>query len=98
MTQAKPDGYTLSSLNTPGYLTMQMDRKVRFDPKKVCLVARIVEDPGSFIVQSNSQFNSLKDLVAYAKANPGRSALARPASERMNISPCCNWKSPPVST
>ncbi|WP_262272634.1 tripartite tricarboxylate transporter substrate binding protein [Microvirga yunnanensis] len=72
MTQAKPDGYTLSSLNTPGYLTMQMDRKVRFDPKKICPVARIVEDPGSFIVQANSEFNSLKDLVAYAKANPGK--------------------------
>ncbi|MQW87026.1 tripartite tricarboxylate transporter substrate binding protein [Sinorhizobium saheli] len=71
MTEANPDGYTASSLNTPGYLTMQMDRKVRFDPKKLCLVARIVEDPGSFIVQANSEFNSLKDLVAYAKANPG---------------------------
>jgi tripartite-type tricarboxylate transporter receptor subunit TctC len=50
---------------------MQMDRKVRFDPKKLCLVARIVEDPGSFIVQTNSKFNTLKDLVAYAKENPG---------------------------
>jgi tripartite-type tricarboxylate transporter receptor subunit TctC len=72
LTQAKPDGYTLSSLNTPGYLTMQMDRKVRFDPKKLCLVARIVEDPGSFILQANSQYNSLKDLAAFAKANPGK--------------------------
>ncbi|MFC0808376.1 tripartite tricarboxylate transporter substrate binding protein [Ensifer sp. P24N7] len=71
LTEARPDGYTVSSLNTPGYLTMQMDRKVRFDPAKLCLVARIVEDPGSFIVQANSEFNSLKDLVAYAKANPG---------------------------
>jgi len=71
LAEAKPDGYTLSSLNTPGFLTMQMDRKVRFDPKKICLVARIVEDPSALIVQANSQFNSLKDLVAYAKANPG---------------------------
>ncbi|MGV2103820.1 tripartite tricarboxylate transporter substrate binding protein [Rhizobium sp. 21-4511-3d] len=71
LTQAKADGYTLSSLNTPGYLTMQMDRKVRFDTKKLCPLARIVEDPGAFIVQANSPFNSLKDLVEYAKANPG---------------------------
>ncbi|MBY5905452.1 tripartite tricarboxylate transporter substrate binding protein [Rhizobium leguminosarum] len=71
MTQARPDGYTVSSLNTPGYLTMQMDRKVRFDPKKLCVVARIVEDPGSFIVQADSKFNTLKDLVAFAKENPG---------------------------
>lgn len=71
LTEARPDGYTASSLNTPGYLTMQMDRKVRFDPKKLCPVARIVEDPGSFIVQAGSEFNSLKDVVDYAKANPG---------------------------
>ncbi|WP_085032941.1 tripartite tricarboxylate transporter substrate binding protein [Ensifer aridi] len=71
LTEAKPDGYTVSSLNTPGYLTMQMDRKVRFDPAKLCLVARIVEDPGSFIVKADSEFSSLKDLVAFAKANPG---------------------------
>lgn len=71
LAEAKPDGYTLSSLNTPGFLTMQMDRQVRFDPKKICLVARIVEDPGALIVQAKSEFNSLTDLVAYAKANPG---------------------------
>ena len=71
LAEAKSDGYTLSSLNTPGFLTMQMDRQVRFDPKKICLVARIVEDPGALIVQAKSEFNSLKDLVAYAKANPG---------------------------
>jgi tripartite-type tricarboxylate transporter receptor subunit TctC len=50
---------------------MQMDRQVRFDPKKICLVARIVEDPGALLVQAGSEFKSLSDLVAYAKANPG---------------------------
>lgn len=71
LSQGKPDGYTMSSLNTPGFLTMQIGRKLRFDPADICPIARIVEDPGTFIVQAGSEFQSLADLVAYAKANPG---------------------------
>ncbi|MBA4489390.1 tripartite tricarboxylate transporter substrate binding protein [Paracoccus sp. S1E-3] len=71
LAQAKPDGYTISSLNTPGFLTMRIDRKLRFDPDDICPIARIVEDPGMFVVQAASEFNSLADLVAYAKDNPG---------------------------
>ena len=75
LSQAKPDGYTISSLNTPGFLTMQIERKLRFDPADICPVARIVEDPGTFIVQAGSAFQSLDDLVAYAKEHPGAVAV-----------------------
>lgn len=71
LSQAKPDGYTISSLNTPGFLTMQVDRKLRFDPAAICPLARIVEDPGTFIVQAGSEYQTLADLVAFAKENPG---------------------------
>ena len=71
LSQARPDGYTVSSLNTPGFLTMQIERKLRFDPASICPIARIVEDPGTFIVQTGAEFQSLADLVTYAKANPG---------------------------
>lgn len=71
LAQAKPDGYTISSLNTPGFLTMRIDRELRFDPAKICPIARIVEDPGMFVVQDASEYNSLADLVAFAKENPG---------------------------
>lgn len=71
LSQAKPDGYTISSLNTPGFLTMQIDKKLRFEPAAICPIARIVEDPGTFIVQAGSEFKSLADVVAYAKEHPG---------------------------
>ncbi|UFM66573.1 tripartite tricarboxylate transporter substrate binding protein [Paracoccus sp. MA] len=71
LAQARPDGYTVSSLNTPGFLTMQIDRKPRFDPEEICPIARIVEDPGTFIVPAGSDFQTLEDLVAHAKENPG---------------------------
>lgn len=71
LAQAKPDGYTISSLNTPGFLTMRIGRELRFDPAAICPIARIVEDPGMFVVQEGSEYNSLADLVAFAKENPG---------------------------
>lgn len=71
LSQARPDGYTVSSLNTPGFLTMQIGRTLRYDPADICPIARIVEDPGTFIVQAGSDYQSLADLVAFAKENPG---------------------------
>jgi tripartite-type tricarboxylate transporter receptor subunit TctC len=70
LSQAKPDGYTFSFINTPGYLSMQVQRKLRYDPKSIQAVARIVDDPTAFVVKADSPVKSLKDLVAQAKANP----------------------------
>lgn len=71
LAQAEPDGYTVSSLNTPGFLTMQIGRELQFDPAGLCPIARIVEDPGALLVQAGSEFQTLADLVEHAKANPG---------------------------
>ena len=71
LSQAEPDGYTISSLNTPGFLTMQIGREPQFDPAGVCPIARIVEDPGALLVQAGSEYQTLADLIEYAKANPG---------------------------
>lgn len=76
LSQARADGYTVSSLNTPGFLTMQIGRKLRYDPAAICPIARIVEDPGLFIVQAGSEFQTLADLVAYAKEHPGAVSVA----------------------
>ena len=76
LSQARPDGHTVSSLNTPGFLTMRIDRELRFDPAAICPIARIVEDPGTFIVQPGSEFQTLEDVVAHAKANPGAVSVA----------------------
>lgn len=76
LSQANPDGYTISSLNTPGFLTMQIGRTLGYDPKALCPIARIVEDPGTFVVQAGSDIGSLADLVAKAKEAPGTVTVA----------------------
>lgn len=76
LSQAEADGYTLSSLNTPGFLTMQIGRTLGYDPEALCPIARIVEDPGTFVVQAGSDIASLADLVARAKEAPGAVSVA----------------------
>lgn len=72
LSQANPDGYTFSFINTPGYLSMQVQRKLRYDPKSIQAVARIVDDPTAFVVKADSSFKTIHDLIAHAKANPRR--------------------------
>jgi tripartite-type tricarboxylate transporter receptor subunit TctC len=50
---------------------MRIGRELGFDPAEICPIARIVEDPGALIVQANSPYQTMEELVAYAKENPG---------------------------
>ncbi|WP_027283112.1 tripartite tricarboxylate transporter substrate binding protein [Roseomonas gilardii] len=69
---AKPDGYTIGSLNTPGYLSVPIERRVRYDRTKIRAVVRLVDDPTAFVVHRDSPYHSLADLVADAKRRPGQ--------------------------
>lgn len=71
LAKAKPDGYTFSYINTPGFLSMQVQRKLGYDPKTIKPVARIVDDPAAIVVPATSEIKTLADFVAAAKAKPG---------------------------
>lgn len=68
---ARPDGYTLGTINTPGYLSLGVQRRVRYDRAQIRLIARIVDDPSAFVVHRDSPYRTLKDLVDAAKRRPG---------------------------
>ncbi|MBB3979565.1 tripartite-type tricarboxylate transporter receptor subunit TctC [Rhizobium azooxidifex] len=71
LSKAKADGYTFSYINTPGFLSMQVQRKLGYDPKSIKPIARIVDDPTAIVVPAASEIKTLKDFVEAAKANPG---------------------------
>lgn len=71
LSKAKPDGYTFSYINTPGFLSMQVQRELGYDPQSIKPIARIVDDPTAIVVPANSEIKTLKDFVEAAKANPG---------------------------
>ena len=68
---AKPDGYTIGAINTPGYLSVPLERKVRYDRTKIRPIARLVDDPTAFVVRRDSPYRSLQDLVEAARRKPG---------------------------
>jgi tripartite-type tricarboxylate transporter receptor subunit TctC len=68
---ATPDGYTIGFINTPNVLTIPIERKASFHWQGFDLLGNVIDDPGNFSVHADSPIKSLKDLVAYAKANPG---------------------------
>ena len=68
---APADGYTIGFINTPGILTVPIERKASFTWQSFDLLGNIVDDPGNFSVHADSPIKTLAELAAYAKANPG---------------------------
>ncbi|NJO08097.1 MAG: tripartite tricarboxylate transporter substrate binding protein, partial [Chloroflexaceae bacterium] len=69
--EARPDGYTIGVINTPGVVTIPIERRARFTLDSFDFIAGVVEDPASIIVLDRSPVRSIADLVAAAKAQPG---------------------------
>jgi tripartite-type tricarboxylate transporter receptor subunit TctC len=68
---APADGYTIGFINTPNVLTIPIERKAAYHWTGFDLLGNVIDDPGNFSVHADSPIKNLKDLVAYAKANPG---------------------------
>ena len=76
--RAKPDGYTIGMGNfAPLAVNPTMFKKMNFDPAKdlvpVCLIEK---GPLVLMVPANSPFKSVKDIMAAAKASPGKLSFA----------------------
>ncbi len=71
---APPDGYTLFiTTNTSHAANPFLFKKLPYDPvKDFAPVANIMHIPVIIVTNAKSNFGNLADLVAYAKANPGK--------------------------
>jgi tripartite-type tricarboxylate transporter receptor subunit TctC len=72
LANAQPDGYTIGFINTPNVLTIPIERKVNYHWSGYDLLGNVVDDPGNFSVHNDTPVKNLAELVAYAKANPGK--------------------------
>lgn len=71
-TQAEADGYTLAAYNVPHFIAQSIKGGVQYTTDSFEPIANWGADPAVFIVGADSPFNSMGDVVAYAKANPGK--------------------------
>jgi tripartite-type tricarboxylate transporter receptor subunit TctC len=54
-------------------MTIPIERTAQFGgPQRFELLGNLIDDPCNFAVHAESDIRNLKDLVAYAKANPGK--------------------------
>ena len=69
---APKDGYTIGLLNAPTLVLapIQLGDKVKYKMDDFVPIANFVSDPGVFVVAADSPFQTLKDFIDYAKANP----------------------------
>lgn len=75
LSKAKPDGYTFAFINTPGFVSTRVQRRVGYEEASIRPVARIVDDPTVLAVSNDATYKSLDDFVQAAKAAPGKLSL-----------------------
>ena len=67
-----PDGYNVA-VGTSSMFTMPPQQDTNFDPAKdFTYICRTVESPLGLCVKADSPWKTVKDLVEYARANPGK--------------------------
>jgi tripartite-type tricarboxylate transporter receptor subunit TctC len=74
--QAAPDGYTIAQIPYTVFRAPWI-RKVLWDPiRDVTPIIQISGVTFGVLVKADSRFNSLREIMDYAKANPGRLTVA----------------------
>lgn len=73
LARAKPDGYTVSTFSGNPLLAAPHLQKVPYDPlKDFTYMATFFAISNAAFVRTDSPFKSFADVVAYARANPGK--------------------------
>ena len=72
--RAKPDGYTLlMASSSPHAINPHLYPKLPFEPiKDFAPIALVASVPNILVVPTSSPFHSVADIIAHAKANPGK--------------------------
>lgn len=71
-TQAENDGYTLGAYNIPHFIAQSIKGGVDYSADSFEPIANWGADPAVFVVASDSEMNSMQDVVDFATANPGK--------------------------
>jgi len=74
VTTAKKNGYDLYSYNLPHFVAQSIafPKKAKYNIRNFEPIGNWGNDPAAFIVGKDSSFNSAKDVIEFAKKNPGK--------------------------
>ena len=99
--KSRPDGQTLllSSLGTLAVNTVMFD-KLPYDPQKdFASVSQIAYQPGIIVARAELPYRDIKEMVAYARLNPGKINRGSPGAAILtNLAPLSFEKSVGINT
>lgn len=75
-TDADNDGYTLAAYNIPHFVAQSIEGGVKYSAESFEPIANWGADPAVVIVGKDSPYNTINELVDFAKANPGKVTLS----------------------
>jgi tripartite-type tricarboxylate transporter receptor subunit TctC len=73
---SKPDGYTIANVVVPNIIVTAKGENVGYKTEDFSYIGMTEQAVGALVVPKDSKFKTLKDLIAYAKANPGKLTIA----------------------
>ena len=75
-TDVEADGYTMSAYNIPHFIAQSIKGGVKYSKDSFEPIANWGADPAVVVVGKDSKFNTMQDLVAFAKENPGKTTTS----------------------
>jgi tripartite-type tricarboxylate transporter receptor subunit TctC len=72
LTGSAPDGHTLFFISTSTLITQPLHPDYPFDLTKLTPICQVATGPLILVVRKDLPIKNVSDLVAYAKANPGK--------------------------
>lgn len=83
--RSKPDGYTIGCVNMPALAIIPHMQNLPYDPlKDIAHICVIQPYEYGIYVKGDAPWNSLKDMVDYARNNPGKVIYGSPGSGTTN--------------
>ncbi|SHE31488.1 Tripartite-type tricarboxylate transporter, receptor component TctC [Desulfofundulus australicus DSM 11792] len=70
--RAKPDGYTIGGVNVPHIVLQPLGQNAQYSIDDFEYICQVVNDPQVLAVRKDSKFKSVKEVLDYAKENPGK--------------------------
>lgn len=75
-TEAEADGYTMGAYNIPHFIAQSIEGGVKYSAESFEPIANWGADPAVVVVGKDSPYNTIEELVDFAKENPGKVTLS----------------------
>lgn len=83
LAEARPDGYTIGFINAPAINALAVEGKAKYRMDDFQPIANLVYDPGVLVVNTDSPYKSLEDVVAAAKTDEGAVVIGHLGGKRL---------------